>query len=48
MLIIFVGAVGGLLSSGLLGLFLGPVVLALGYTIFGAWLREGREVATER
>ncbi len=48
MLIIFVGAVGGLLSTGLLGLFLGPVVLALGYTIFSAWLREGRDVAPER
>ncbi len=41
-LIIFVGAIGGLLSSGILGLFVGPVVLALGYTIFAAWLAEAR------
>ena len=40
MLIIFVGAVGGLLSSGIIGLFVGPVVLALGYTIFRSWLQE--------
>ncbi len=45
MLIIFVGAIGGLLSSGILGLFVGPVVLALGYTIFRAWLEEVREKA---
>ena len=30
MLIIFVGAIGGFLSSGIIGLFLGAVVLALG------------------
>ena len=43
LLIIFVGAIGGVLSSGILGLFVGPVVLALGYTLFVAWLREGSE-----
>lgn len=47
MLVIFMGAVGGLLTSGLLGLFVGPVVLALGYTLFLAWLRKTRETALE-
>jgi predicted PurR-regulated permease PerM len=47
MLVIFMGAVGGLLTSGLLGLFVGPVVLALGYTLFMAWLRKTRETALE-
>ena len=47
LLIIFVGAIGGVLSSGILGLFVGPVVLALGYTLFVAWLREGQETAPE-
>lgn len=42
MLVIFIGAIGGLLSSGILGLFVGPVVLALGYTLFTAWLRDAR------
>ena len=40
MLIIFVGAIGGFLSAGIIGLFLGAVVLALGYKLFLAWLRQ--------
>ena len=39
--VIFVGAIGGLLAYGILGLFVGAVALALGYTLFYAWLREG-------
>lgn len=39
MLVVFIGAFGGLLSSGILGLFIGPVVLALGYTLVTTWLR---------
>ena len=42
MLVIFIGAIGGFLSSGILGLFIGPVVLALGYTAVGAWLADTR------
>ena len=38
MLVILLGAIGGMMSSGLLGLFVGPVVLALGYKVFQAWL----------
>ncbi len=40
LLVVFIGAIGGVLSLGLLGLFVGPVVLALGYTLFTAWLRD--------
>lgn len=40
MLVVFIGAIGGLLSSGVLGLFVGPVVLALGYTLVLAWLQS--------
>ena len=40
MLVILVGAIGGMLSSGILGLFIGPVVLALAYELAGAWLAE--------
>ncbi|MFG1318336.1 AI-2E family transporter [Xanthobacter autotrophicus] len=39
MLVVFIGAIGGLLTSGVLGLFVGPVVLALGYTLILAWLQ---------
>jgi predicted PurR-regulated permease PerM len=38
MLVILVGAIGGMLASGILGLFLGPVVLALAYKLFTAWV----------
>lgn len=40
MIVIFVGAIGGFLSEGIIGLFVGSVVLALGYTLFTAWLVE--------
>lgn len=38
--IIFLGAIGGLMFSGIIGLFVGAVILALGYEIFRAWLFE--------
>ncbi|KPK25366.1 MAG: hypothetical protein AMJ61_12180, partial [Desulfobacterales bacterium SG8_35_2] len=38
MLIIFLGAVGGMLLSGIVGLFVGAIVLALGYKLFQTWL----------
>jgi len=45
MLVIFLGAIGGLLLSGILGLFIGPVVLVLGYTLFMDWLAHEAESA---
>lgn len=39
MAVIFVGALGGLLNAGIIGLFIGPVILALGYELFLAWIR---------
>jgi predicted PurR-regulated permease PerM len=36
--IIFIGAIGGMIFSGLIGLFVGAVVLALGYELFRAWV----------
>ncbi len=41
MVIIFVGSIGGFMSSGFIGLFVGAVVLALGYELFRAWLATG-------
>ena len=40
MLVIFVGVIGGTLAHGIIGLFVGPVVLALGYTLLQAWLHR--------
>ena len=32
--------VGGLLAFGLIGIFIGPVVLAVAYTLMQAWVAE--------
>lgn len=40
MAVIFLGAIGGFLSSGIIGLFVGSVVLVLGYKLLLAWLYE--------
>ena len=38
MLVILLGAIGGMIMSGIIGLFVGAVVLAIGYKLFQAWL----------
>jgi predicted PurR-regulated permease PerM len=38
LLLIFAGVVGGLLTMGLLGIFVGPTVLAVAYMLFEAWV----------
>lgn len=40
MLLIFAGVIGGLLAFGIIGLFVGPVVLAVGYTLLNAWMAD--------
>ena len=50
-LVIFIGVIGGTLAHGLIGLFVGPVVLALGYVLFSAWLHQqppGAETADSK
>lgn len=44
-LVILLGAIGGMIGSGILGLFTGAVVLALVYGLFVAWL--DREMAAD-
>ncbi|MGK7945928.1 MAG: AI-2E family transporter [Microcystaceae cyanobacterium] len=39
-LVVFIGVIGGTLSNGILGLFIGPVILSLGYEILVAWINE--------
>jgi predicted PurR-regulated permease PerM len=47
LLLIFAGVIGGLLAFGIIGIFIGPVVLAVAYTLAGVWV-EGEAVgATE-
>ncbi|MDM0014545.1 AI-2E family transporter YdiK [Variovorax sp. J22P168] len=38
LLLIFAGVIGGLLGFGLVGIFVGPVLLAVSYTLMNAWL----------
>ncbi len=44
MLVILVGALGGMMLSGIIGLFLGAVVVAISYTLFMAWVSEADSV----
>lgn len=44
-LVIFIGVVGGTLAHGLIGVFVGPIVLALGYQLGRAWIEMGRAQA---
>ena len=43
MLVILIGALGGMIMSGIIGLFVGAVVLALAYRLFLVWLTDGFE-----
>jgi len=46
LLLILAGVIGGLIAFGLVGIFLGPTILAIGYTLLRAWIDEmdaGRE-----
>ena len=40
MLLIVSGVIGGLIAFGVIGLFVGPVVLAASYTLLQAWIAE--------
>jgi predicted PurR-regulated permease PerM len=40
LLLIFSGVVGGLIAFGLIGIFVGPVVLAVAHTLLAAWIDE--------
>jgi len=44
LLLIFAGVIGGLIAFGIIGLFIGPVVLAVAYTLLKAWVSvDGRK-----
>jgi predicted PurR-regulated permease PerM len=49
LLLIFAGVIGGLMAFGIIGLFIGPVVLSAAYTLLARWVsteRDGTSVAT--
>jgi predicted PurR-regulated permease PerM len=54
--VIFIGLIGGTLAHGIVGLFVGPIILAVAWELIAAWIREdkvappgaGSDVASER
>jgi predicted PurR-regulated permease PerM len=40
LLLIFAGVIGGLIAFGVVGIFVGPVVLAVAYTLIDAWVED--------
>ncbi len=44
MLVILLGAIGGMILSGILGLFTGAIILALGYMLYTQWLEHDETV----
>jgi predicted PurR-regulated permease PerM len=43
LLLILAGVIGGLFAFGLVGIFVGPVVLAVAYTLLGSWIGDRDE-----
>lgn len=43
MLIILIGAIGGMIAMGIIGLFVGAVIMALGYQLFQLWIEDTKE-----
>jgi len=48
MLVILIGAIGGMMLMGMIGLFVGAVIFALAYTLFGFWMKEVEEDETQK
>ena len=46
LLLILVGVIGGLMAFGLIGVFVGPAMLAVTYTLLQAWLGEDAPAST--
>jgi predicted PurR-regulated permease PerM len=44
-LVIFIGLLGGTIAHGIVGLFVGPIILAVAWELTAAWIREGQASA---
>jgi predicted PurR-regulated permease PerM len=44
-LVIFIGLLGGTIAHGIVGLFIGPIILAVAWELMVAWIREGQASA---
>ena len=43
MLVVFLGSIGGFISMGFIGLFIGAVILSLGFKLFQVWLKNNSD-----
>lgn len=44
--VVLIGALGGMATNGILGMFIGATLLSIGYLIFMAWVNEGLKKAS--
>ena len=47
MAVVFLGAIGGFVALGLIGLFVGAIVLSVAYKLFLAWLDQSPTATQE-
>lgn len=45
MVVTFIGVIGGILAHGIIGLFVGPIVIAVAWNVADAWLHDRRAAA---
>jgi predicted PurR-regulated permease PerM len=45
--VILIGALGGMVAGGIIGLFIGPVLLAVGYKLFWKWVDQPETLSKE-
>jgi predicted PurR-regulated permease PerM len=43
LLLVFMGVLGGLMAFGFIGVILGPVILAIGYSLLSEWMRPSKQ-----
>jgi predicted PurR-regulated permease PerM len=43
--LILAGIIGGLVAFGVIGIFIGPTVLGMSYTLLDPWIAEGEETS---
>jgi predicted PurR-regulated permease PerM len=46
LLLVFMGVLGGLMTFGFIGVFLGPVILAIGYALLAEWMNPLAQTAS--
>ena len=47
LILIFAGVIGGMISIGVMGIFIGPVILAVTYVLLQDWVARGDQVEKE-